>query len=142
MGRMNKSPLFFRNLARNETFDGYDIALWPITDDPHLPSEARFLILESRITVYISAANIWEIAIKHTLKRSSIPVSAAEAVQFFNRAGYLFLDITPEHARRVEALPPFHQDPFDRMLVAQSLSEPLVLITHDRKVGRYGAPTL
>ena len=121
---------------------GTYFALWAITDDPLLPSEVRTLILESRNTVYFSAANIWEIAIKHALKRSSMPISAAEAVQFFKRAGYLFLDITPEHAMRVEALPPFHQDPFDRMLVAQALSEPLVLVTHDRKVGRYGAPTL
>ena len=76
------------------------------------------------------------------MKRSSMTISATEAIKFFHRAGYLILDITPDNAARVEALSPFHQEPFDRMLVAQSLSEPLVLITYDRKVGRYGAPTL
>lgn len=118
------------------------IALWAITDDPLLPSQARSLILEPGNHVYISAANVWEIAIKHSLKPSSMPISAAEAVHFFHQAGYRFLDMTPDHAVRVETLPGFHPDPFDRMLVAQALSEPLVLITHDRKVALYGAPTL
>ena len=118
------------------------IALWAITDDPLLPSQAHSLILEPGNTVYISAASLWEIAIKHALKPTSMPLSAAEASHFFHRAGYGFLEITPGHATHVESLPGFHQDPFDRMLVAQALAEPLVLITHDRKVAQYGPPIL
>ena len=67
-----------------------------------------------------------------------MPISGSEAVRFFRKSGYRFLDITPEHAAKVETLPAFHPDPFDRMLVAQALSEPLVLLTHDKKVALYG----
>lgn len=114
------------------------IALWAITDDPALPPSARSLMLDPGNSVYVSAANVWEISIKHTLKRSSMPISGSEAARFFFQSGYRFLNITLEHAAKVETLPAFHSDPFDRMLVAQALSEPLVLLTHDRKLALYG----
>lgn len=118
------------------------IALWAITDDPALPQAARSMIANPDHSVYVSAATIWEISIKHALKRLSMPVSSAEAVHFFRLSGYKFLDVSPEHAAKVATLPSFHQDPFDRMLVAQARTEPLVLITHDRKVAAYGEPVL
>lgn len=66
-----------------------------------------------------------------------MPVSGSEALGYFERSGYELLDVTPAHAAAVEALPPIHSDPFDRMLVAQALSEPLRLVTRDRVVVRY-----
>lgn len=60
-----------------------------------------------------------------------------EALAYFTEAGYTLLAITPEHAAAVEGLPAIHADPFDRLLVAQALTEPLRLLTHDANVARY-----
>jgi PIN domain nuclease of toxin-antitoxin system len=113
------------------------IALWAITDDPKLPAKARDLIVAPRNTVWVSVVSIWEIAIKHGLGRGDMPVSSMDALNYFRQAGYRFLGIELEHAAAVEALPSHHQDPFDRMLVAQALAEPMRLITHDATVARY-----
>ena len=113
------------------------IALWAITDSPKLPKQVRELISMPATEVYVSAASVWEIGIKHSLGRSNMPVSGAEASRYFTESGYILLPVTAEHAAATETLPPIHADPFDRMLVAQALTEPLRLVTHDATVARY-----
>lgn len=113
------------------------IALWAVTGSRRLTRKARELILEAD-ELHISAATLWEIAIKHALGRGNMPVSSAQALQAFRDAGYDLLAIKPEHAVRVAELPAIHADPFDRMLVAQALFEPMTLLTSDAKVGQYG----
>lgn len=113
------------------------VALWAITDHPNLSATARELILSPRATVWISVASIWEISIKHSLGRGSMPISGDDAIRHFRAAGYQFLTIEPEHASAIEALPKHHQDPFDRLLIAQALIEPMRLLTHDATVARY-----
>jgi len=66
-----------------------------------------------------------------------MPVSSQDAVRYFRESGYRFLSVEPEHAAAVEALPALHADPFDRILVAQAITEPMRLITHDPIVARY-----
>ena len=113
------------------------VALWAITDDRRLPARARQLILTARNEVWVSAASIWEIAIKHALARRDMPVSGHQAAAWFQEAGYQCLAISAAHAAAVEELPAIHRDPFDRLLVAQALTEPLRLLTHDRTVASY-----
>lgn len=113
------------------------VALWAITDSPKLPKQAREMIESPRSTVWISAACVWEIAIKHALGRGDMPVSSQDAGRFFRESGYRFLPVEAEHAMAVEGLPAHHQDPFDRILVAQALVEPMRLMTHDPMVARY-----
>ena len=113
------------------------VALWAITDSPRLPQKARDLIQAPKTTVWVSAANIWEIAIKFALGRGDMPVSGQDAVRYFQESGYRFLPIDVEHTLAVESLPAYHQDPFDRILVAQALVEPMRLMTHDPLVARY-----
>lgn len=113
------------------------VALWAVTGSRRLSRNAQPLILDAE-EVHVSAATLWEIAIKHALGKG-MPVSAAQALQAFHEAGYLLLAVKPEHALRVEALPSIHGDPFDRMLVAQAQFEPLTLLTSDRLLGQYGA---
>ncbi|SJZ36511.1 PIN domain nuclease, a component of toxin-antitoxin system (PIN domain) [Trichlorobacter thiogenes] len=113
------------------------IALWAISDDPRLSGAARALITAPENEIFVSAASIWEISIKYSLGRTNMPVSSAEALGWFRESGYRLLAISPEHAVAVEALAPLHADPFDRMLVAQALHEPLRLVTHDAQVARY-----
>src|SRR5271157_2793248 len=97
---------------------------------------ARELIQSPRNAVWISAVSVWEIAIKHTLGREIMPISGKEALGYFRQAGYLFLAIQPEHGAAVEDLAAHHQDPFDRLLVAQALTEPMRLVTHDALASR------
>lgn len=113
------------------------VALWAVVDSPMLSALARELILTPANEVFVSAATIWEISIKFSLGRGSMPISGAKAADCFARAGYFRLPMTWEHALAVESLPLHHADPFDRMLVAQSLTEPMRLLTHDRIVAKY-----
>jgi len=113
------------------------VALWAITDSPKLSQKARDLIVAPKTNVYVSAATLWEIAIKFSLGRGDMPVSAQDAMRYFQESGYRFLPIEVEHALAVEELPPHHQDPFDRILVAQAMTEPMRLMTHDALVALY-----
>lgn len=113
------------------------IALWAVQDSPLLTARAREIILSPSSTIYVSAASLWEISIKFSLGRGDMPISGKEALAYFREAGYRILAIEPEHTIEAENLPPHHKDPFDRLLVAQALTEPLRLLTHDPLVSRY-----
>ena len=117
------------------------IALWAVTGSRRLSRESRQIILDAD-EVHVSAATLWEIAIKHGLGRGDMPVSPGQALQAFRDAGYTLLAVRPEHSVRVADLPSIHHDPFDRLLVAQARFEPLTLITSDSMVGQYGADIL
>lgn len=121
------------------------IVLWALVDDSRLPKRAAELIADPDHTVAVSAASVWEIALKHALGRggpNAMPISGREAMTYFVEAGYDLLPISPEHAAAVEALPALHADPFDRMLVAQALTEPMRLLTHDAALTGYGEMVL
>lgn len=113
------------------------IALWGLTNDHRLTNKARELILAPENDVFISVASLWEIAIKYSLGRGDMPVSASRAYELFLAAGYQILAIQASHTIAVESLPTIHNDPFDRMLIAQALSEPMRLVTHDRTLAGY-----
>jgi len=114
------------------------VALWALTNDPRLSRRARALIEDPANDVLVSAASVWEIAIKHALGRGDMPISGDQALDWFRQAGYALLPIAPDHAAAVEHLPDHHRDPFDRLLVAQAIAEPLRLLTRDPLVLRYG----
>ncbi len=121
------------------------VALWAITGDARLPDAIAAMIGDARNEVFISAASIWEIALKHGLARggpNDMPLSGAQALTYFDEAGYRMLPITPDHAAAIETLPPLHGDPFDRLLIAQALTEPLRLLTHDSRIAAYGEPVM
>ena len=113
------------------------IALWAITENTKLSKKTRELLLAPHSTIWVSAVSIWEIAIKHGLSRVNMPISGKEALAYFRQAGYQLLSVEPEHSVFVEQLPTHHRDPFDRLLVAQALAEPMRLLTHDTMVARY-----
>ncbi len=113
------------------------VALWAIVDSPKIKMTARKIIESRKNSIWISAATLWEIAIKHALNREHMPLSSEQALRYFRRAGYHILPIEPEHVLAVEDLPNHHNDPFDRLLVAQALAEPMRLMTRDRVVAKY-----
>lgn len=113
------------------------VALWAITDDAKLSEKARLLISEPKSNVWVSVVSLWEIAIKHSLGRGDMPVSSQVAFNYFKQAGFQILPIEADHTVAIESLSTHHQDPFDRLLVAQALTEPMHLITHDENVAKY-----
>jgi PIN domain nuclease of toxin-antitoxin system len=118
------------------------IALWALTDDAKLSAKARQLLSATENEIFVSAASLWEISIKHALARGEMPVSGEAALEYLRDAGVQILPITAEHAVAVERLPALHDDPFDRLLLAQAVTEPLYLVTHDRQIERYEAPVI
>lgn len=113
------------------------VAIWALIEVKRLGDQARELIANPDNAVYVSAASVWEIAIKHSLGRKAVPFSGSDALRYFSEAGFEWLDVSAQHAAASGELPPHHTDPFDRLLVAQALTEPLRLITHDKTLAPY-----
>ena len=115
------------------------VALWWLVDPDALSEEAQDVISDGGNRVLLSAASVWEAAMKAAAGRLDMPElfeAAAEAV------GIEELPISARHARRAAGLPPLHRDPFDRMLVGQALEEGLVIVTRDVLVRQYPVATL
>ena len=94
-------------------------------------------------TVFLSVASVWEMAIKSSLGKLSLPMAAGEyATDRAQRLGADVLPIAAQHAAAVEHLPFYHRDPFDRLLVAQAAFEGLTLVTTDRMLVRYDVAVL
>ena len=114
------------------------LLLWAAASSSRLPRGVRALIEDPANEVYYSAASIWEIAIKSALRRKDFRVDVPALLAALARMGFVELPVTGAHAARVVQLANIHRDPFDRLLVAQSVVEPLTLLTNDRLLARYG----
>jgi len=115
------------------------VLLWWLDDPKLLSIGARRAIREGSNTVYVSAAVVWEIAIKKALGKLTAP-DDLEAAVTANR--FLSLPITIPHALAVLTLPGHHRDPFDRMLIAQALHEKFRLVTRDQDIQKYPVPLI
>ncbi len=109
------------------------VVLWWLTDDATLSEDIK-RTLDDEPDVSVSAATVWEIAVKQALGNLKGPADLPERVV---GAGFQLLAITPEHAIAAARLPTFHRDPFDRMLIAQARHERLTLVTRDADIHRY-----
>lgn len=110
------------------------VFLWAVTDSRRLSSRTRAVIRGAE-KVYVSAASIWEIAIKTRLgKLKAEPRALVSAIE---DSGFKELPVAAAHAAHVASLPLHHTDPFDRLLVAQALIEPLHLLTADSTLAEY-----
>lgn len=101
---------------------------------------ANPLITNQASAVPLSHVSLWEIAIKHTLARSDMPLSAGEAIAWAEQSGFAFLPIDLPHLLALEQLPLHRRDPFDRLLVAQAISGPFTLLSADVAFIAYGCP--
>jgi len=116
------------------------VALFALADPEKLTAQAHDLIADAANSVFVSAVSLWEISLKHGLAPAGaarMPIDGARAAELFGRAGYEMLDLTPAHVLFAESLPVLHADPFDRLLAAQALSEPMRLLTRDPRVAAY-----
>ena len=114
------------------------LLLWATARSRRLPREARLLLEEPANEVFFSAASLWEIVIKAALRKPDFKVDVTLLRPALSEMGFAELPVSGIHAERLASLPPIHKDPFDRMLVAQSLAEPLVLLTNDGVLADYG----
>jgi PIN domain nuclease of toxin-antitoxin system len=110
------------------------IVLWVLRDARELKAGARSMIGHAEV-VFVSAASWWEVSIKAAAGKLRIEPERLQAQAL--AAGFEPLPITWTHALAVHGLPPLHRDPFDRMLIAQAISEPLHLLTHDPALAAY-----
>jgi len=112
------------------------VFLWWDRQDNHLNPDTRALIADPGNRIFVSAASVWEITIKRRLGKLDMRGSAVAAI---GNNGFHELPILPIDAERAGALPWRHNDPFDRMLIAQALIEDMVILTSDRSFRKYPA---
>jgi PIN domain nuclease of toxin-antitoxin system len=104
-----------------------------------VPRNLRAAIEDRTNQIFISAASVWEIGIKRAIGKLDFSTPIVDTIE---KLGFELLAITGAHAEHAGGLPRHHNDPFDRLIVAQALLEGLVLGTQDRLLGSYGVPTL
>jgi PIN domain nuclease of toxin-antitoxin system len=112
--------------------------LWWLDDAPALSQPARETISDPANTVLVSTASLWEIAIKQSLGKLSVPAELPDEIA---DAGFGWLTVGVEHSWAARELPFHHRDPFDRLLVAQALEEQIPVITRDERFAAYGITT-
>lgn len=113
------------------------LLLWAANDSPRLSALGRRLINDPANDLLFSAASLWEVTIKSGQKKNNFHVDARLLRRSLLDNGYSDLPITGAHAVAVEGLPPIHKDPFDRILIAQALTEGITLLTVDPLVAKY-----
>lgn len=115
------------------------VLLWWLDDNPLLSAKARTIISSSKNLAFVSAASIWEISIKKSLGKLKVPDNLDTAI---STSGFQTLDIAMPHAAIAGSLSRHHDDPFDRMLIAQAIAEKLTIITHDKRFKHYEIPLI
>ncbi|MHB1287452.1 MAG: type II toxin-antitoxin system VapC family toxin [Leptospirales bacterium] len=114
------------------------IFLWCASDPERLPDRARALILDPKSQIHVSAASIWEMAIKQSICRLELDFDLGTLDGMLTQNGFFPLPVEIRHAALVQRLPFHHKDPFDRILVAQALGDPMYLLTSDPLLKPYG----
>lgn len=110
------------------------IIIWAVSEPTRLSSKARDLI-QNADQIFVSSASIWEMAIKSGLGK--LEVDLDRFTSELAKLGIIELAVSWQHAKSVKTLPLYHRDPFDRLLVSQAMSEPLILLTHDKVLSQY-----
>ena len=117
--------------------------LWWITDNPQLSSRVREIIRNGNNELFLSAASGWEIVIKAQLGRLNLPDNLEHFVSEQLAINSIYsLPIQMSHALHVFVLPNHHQDPFDRILIAQAHMENLAILTADHRIAQYSVKTV
>jgi len=109
--------------------------LWWLADDRHLSEDARTRLADPANTLHVSAASLWEAAIKQSLGKLEVE---EELLAVLEEEGFVVLAVSAPHAWKVRELPFHHRDPFDRLIVAQALCEELELVSADVALDAYG----
>ena len=115
------------------------VLIWALENNPTLSTSARSSITRARNMVFVSSVSIWEIGIKKNLGKLETPDNLQEEIKLHR---FTPLPINYDHAELAGKLPDIHKDPFDRMLIAQAITERLRLVTRDEWIARYDVEIL
>jgi PIN domain nuclease of toxin-antitoxin system len=113
--------------------------LWMLGRPERLSSAAHRAVTDSNNDRFLSIASLWEIAIKVSIGKLTVPMELDKAIEFLAAQS---LPMTIAHIKRAQSLPFHHRDPFDRMMIAQAMEEGLTIVTRDRIFTAYGVPVL
>lgn len=121
------------------------IAIWAVLNDPKLSEKAKNIILDEANEIFYSTASVWEITIKHMLHPDRIRINGDLLAEGCEDNGYMALPVFNKHVSALETLKrlenaPRHNDPFDRIMVAQAKAENLMFLTHDSLITYYEEP--
>jgi PIN domain nuclease of toxin-antitoxin system len=116
--------------------------LWYITNSRSLPDDVRQQMETADNRCFVSMASLWEMSIKHSLGRLDFDMPLADMYHVIGESGFDLLPIGPSHLLHNATLAFHHQDPFDRLIIAQAFDEHMTVVTKDRKFVRYGVPLL
>ena len=119
--------------------------LWILSGDDRIPEKIRNILLDTDNQIYYSSISTWEVELKHQ-KYNSFKLSGSQLCHLCNLHDVLNITVTNKHISKLTSLPTCesvnHKDPFDRMLLAQAISENMILITHDQKFSSYNISNL
>ena len=116
------------------------ILLWLLSDPGKLPETAKKIVQEDNLC--ISMASLWEIAIKQSNGKLVLPFSPEELSAICTERDIAIMQILPTHLNKLWNLPKIHRDPFDRLIICQSLAENIPILTHDEKIPLYPVKTV
>jgi PIN domain nuclease of toxin-antitoxin system len=116
------------------------LLLWAAGEPERLPAGARDLVSDLHHELLFSVVSLWEVAIKRGLGRADFRVDPRLLRRGLLDNEYSELPILSEHVVALESLPPIHKDPFDRLLLAQTIAEGITLLTIDSQLAGYAAP--
>ena len=111
------------------------VLLWALENNPYLPDNIKDIILDGNNVIYLSSASLLEISIKHKKHPQLLQYTVEEIVNYSTRAGYVFLSLSCDSVLAHERFNfGLHHDPFDQILISQSIANDMKLITHDETI--------
>lgn len=116
--------------------------IWFANNDKKLPKKVYNTIIEKDTFTFISVASIWEISIKLQLNKLELKYTVEQLISFIENNNIQIVNISIEHVRVLDKLPSIHKDPFDRILIAQTIAENFTLITSDENINKYDVTIL
>ena len=115
------------------------VLIWALENNPGLSESAREAIVEGENLIFVSAVSVWEISVKQAMGKLHVPDNMIKEIQIHR---FTPLEINLQHAHLAGRLPAIHKDPFDRMLIAQSILERLTIVTRDQIINQYDVSVL
>ena len=114
------------------------VVLWAASNSSLLPETVKTAILEERSELFVSIVSAWEVAIKLKTHKLQLDGGLPEFFRMIDENGYFTLSVEREYLQQIANLPDYHKDPFDRLLIATTITENMTIITADENIHKYG----
>ena len=134
MARGYSREIWYKRLINMKILLDTHVLVWALSSPERIKPKVQDLLVDTDNIVFVSIASLWELQIKKSLNKISLPDDFISQLQ---ENGFELLDINYKHIAKLDELPLIHRDPFDRMLVAQTIHENLSLVTNDLEIMKY-----